>query len=415
MSHSIIINCRQIALVIVIFVVCSNTLSAQLIDIFQGKKKVEIPFSYYHNFIVIDTYLFGLLPMQFIYDTGAEHIILFKRHYTDIMNVDYDRRIPIMGADMSTALYALVARNINLKINGLPLIEKDILVLEDDYFKLEQVTGTQIDGIIGSEFFKNKIVNINYQKQKLVIHDPKYFKPLNNSFQELNIQMKANKPYYYTNVTLQNGATYSLQFLLDTGSGIPLLIHNNTAEGLGLPKNFIQGTLGVGLGGPIKGYLGRVENLDIGDEHIRQVLTNFQDVSERVTLDDNKFRNGIIGNEILSRFNVYFDPLKEKAYFKPNRKFNKKFKMDKSGLVIFATGKNLNHFVVQDIIPNSPASYTDIRKGDLIKQINRIPTKYLTLNGLIRKLQRKTGKRIRLKIVRKDKLILKEFKLRELI
>lgn len=67
----------------------------------RWKKKATIPFRYIHNFIIVEARIYGIIPLQFIFDTGAEHIILFKREYTDLLQVPYDRRIPVLGSDMS--------------------------------------------------------------------------------------------------------------------------------------------------------------------------------------------------------------------------------------------------------------------------------------------------------------------------
>src|SRR6187549_409439 len=81
------------------------------LDLLQGKHKITIPFKYIHNFIVLDAKIFGNIPVQFIFDTGAEHVILFKREYTDILQIPYDKRIPVMGSDMSKEIFALITRN----------------------------------------------------------------------------------------------------------------------------------------------------------------------------------------------------------------------------------------------------------------------------------------------------------------
>src|SRR5688572_19501101 len=67
------------------------------LDLLQGHKKITIPFNYVNNFIILDVKIFGSLPIHLIFDTGSEHVIIFKRQYTDLLQVPYDRRIPIMG------------------------------------------------------------------------------------------------------------------------------------------------------------------------------------------------------------------------------------------------------------------------------------------------------------------------------
>ena len=118
---------------------------------------------------------------------------------------------------------------------------------------------------------------------------------------------------------------------------------------------------------------------------------------------------------MLDRFNVIIDYNNQKLYLKPNKKFKKAFEYDKSGLMVIATGKDLHTLVINKVIPNSPASEVGIQKGDIIKKINWIPSGYLTMKDLIRILQKKEGKRIKITIKRNGKRMKFEFRLKELI
>jgi len=121
-------------------------------DLLQGQSTVKIPFELKHNFIIIDVRLNGILPLHFIFDTGAQYTLLFKKEYSDILRIPYLRRIPILGADLSQELYALVGQNISVDIPGRIKVRKDILIFEEDYFQLDELTGIFIDGILGRCF-----------------------------------------------------------------------------------------------------------------------------------------------------------------------------------------------------------------------------------------------------------------------
>jgi C-terminal processing protease CtpA/Prc len=89
--------------------------------------------------------------------------------------------------------------------------------------------------------------------------------------------------------------------------------------------------------------------------------------------------------------------------------------MDKSGLIIFAAGRELNEFVIQSVIEDSPAAEADIRPGDVITRIQGFPSRFYTLDHISHILQKKNGKKIRLAVKRGDVEIKKRFRLRELI
>lgn len=384
------------------------------VDLLQGKRKVTIPFKFIHNFIVLEARIYGIMPVQFIFDTGAEHVILFKREYTDVMQVPYDKRIPILGSDLSREIFALITRNGLLEVNGLAPRPYDMLVLEEDYFNLDEMIGTPIAGLIGGGFFKNLVIQIDYKRGELTLIDPAYFR-VPGDYVSLPLRIKTNKPYILAEASLQDGTVVQVDLLVDTGAGVPLLLHTNSHPSLHLPEQYIRGKLGMGLGGYLEGYIGRLHNLTLGSVDFPGVLTSFQDINEYWLLDDSRYRNGILGNQLLSRFNTYLDYMQGQLIVKPYRKRPRPFHMDKSGLILFAYGLDFNRYVVKDVLEHSPAQEADIRVDDVILKIQGLPTRLFTLDGISHILQKKAGKRVRIVIDRGGTLLRREFYLRDLI
>ena len=201
----------------------------------------------------------------------------------------------------------------------------------------------------------------------------------------------------------------------DSGANIALLLHNDSDSSITLPPKLIPGKLGDGLGGYIEGYMGRTYRLHIKPYEFTNITTHFQEVP--ITLDSLNLndRNGILGNEILSRFNVILAPFRNELYLKPEKKYNRKFNYDKSGITLIASGLGLDQFTVIGIIPNSPAEEAGLQIGDEVVSVNFLPTSFFGLNDLLWKFQRRNGKRFRLKVLRDGKKHIIRFRLRELI
>jgi PDZ domain/Aspartyl protease len=381
----------------------------------KGLKKLEIPFERQDNFIVLKVLFQGFFPLRFILDTGAEHTILTKKEITNLLHVTYDREITIMGTDMKTQIKAYIARKVQMEISGLTLV-KDILVLDEDYFKFDQFSGMDVQGILGAETFKGYVLKIDYYKQILTIYDPSVFKPSDyKRFVQLPIETLRSKPYIRLNAQIKKDTTVNLKLLLDTGAALSLLLHTYSAPGLVLPQQIIKGNIGNGLGGQIEGYLGRIHSLKVGNYNLGNFVSHFQELNNDSDSSYINGRNGLVGSDILSRFTVIIDFHGDKAYFQPNKHFNTKFNYDKSGLVVVAGGSSLNQFTVYDIDPNTPASEADIRKGDAILSINHIPTRLSSLSTLNFKFQKKAGKKVRLVIRRNGEKLIKTIVLRDLI
>lgn len=383
-------------------------------QLLQGKKTVIIPFQYLNNFIVLECHMFGVLSGNFILDTGAENILLLDRNYTDITQTKYERRIPIMGSDLSRQLYALLCRNVVFQVADLPTQVQDILVLEENNLQLDEILGIHITGILGASIFRGLMMEINYQRNEVKLIDPDMFK-IPKGAKEIPIHMKSQKPYIYATTSLVNEEPVSIELLLDTGSGIPVLLHSNTHASLKLPEHLVKGLLGSGLGGPLEGSMGRVSQLNFGDISFNGVISGFQDIDSLFLTTKERFRNGLIGNGVLSRFRIYLDYASEKLWVKPIRKYQKPFIMDRSGIIFLAHGKLFNQFVVSDVIENTPGYEAGIRQGDELKRLCGIRNESLTLEKISRIMQRKAGKKVRLTIRRNDQNIPTELILRDLI
>ena len=381
------------------------------------KHEVDIPFKYQGNFIVLEIMFNRVFPLRFILDTGAEHTLLTKREFADILDIPYRKQFKIVGSDMETVIYANLITGIHLDMGGLTSLQHNMLVLEEDYFQLEKMIGLEIHGIIGADLLRHFSIRIDYQRRVLTFTDPYHFKKPSKKFREYPIEVTRNKPYVITPITLENGQVIEAKLLMDTGAALALILNTNTHPDLELPDNVIVGNIGTGLGGFLEGFMGRIKSYELAGFELENVIVNFQDVSNiRVDTTLSNSRNGILGNSILSRFHIITDYRNQKIFVKPIRRLRKKkFNFDKSGLTVMAAGRGLNDFVVTTILTNSPGEEAGIEKGDIIRMINGVPTQIMSLQNVLNFLHRKSGKKIKMTLDRDGKKIKKEFRLRTLI
>ena len=402
---------------LVLFLLLSIESAAQLTDLKVPKnfKKIDLSFEYVNNFIILEAKFMENFPMKFIFDTGAEHTIITKKEIIDILQFKYEKRFTIIGSDMSTELYAYLIRGVNLSFKNLKAINRSVLVLEDDYFRFEEFAGINVQGIIGADFFSRFVVKIDYNRKVITLTNPEHFKPPSKNVLTVPIEIKRHKPYLGAQTNFNKDSTVQVKLLLDTGASLALLLHTNTHPHLQLPAKTITTNIGMGMGGYIEGFIGRIQSLSFADVSFPEVATSFQDIVTEMDTSYLNGRNGILGNKILSRFTITIDYVRNTLFLSPNKDINKKFRFDKSGMLVAAAGINLNRFTVFGVIADSPAARAGILPGDEIRVLNGVPASFLTLEGISRKLQGKTGKRMRLKLKRDRKRIKKEFFLENLI
>jgi hypothetical protein len=394
-------------------------LSAQLMDedLDQDFTKIQIPFDYENSFIVVKVIFNNILPLRFIFDTGAEHTILTKREITDAMGVPYRRQFTILGADLKTILLAYLVQGVKLEMGDLHALNHSILVLDEDYFDFEKFAGIQIQGIIGADITSRFIVEIDYQQQIITLYDPAHFNKPKKNYSAIPIEIKKHKPYLKANAVFRKDhLAEGLKLLVDTGAGLSLLLNMETQDSLDLPQNIIKTEIGTGLGGYLEGYFGRIDQLQLGDYELNGVLTNFQEKTEEMDRLYETGRDGLIGNELLSRFKITIDYVNGLLYLQPNRRYNKKFVFDRSGLIMAAGGSNKLHiFYVTYVVPGSPADEAGVIKGDIIRAVNRVPASFFDLSDLYKSFRKRVGKKIRLTVEREGEKRILYFSLRELI
>lgn len=358
------------------------------------KGRVDIPFSYENNLIIVNITFNKVFSLKFLFDTGAEHTILTRRHITDILAVNYTRKFTLYGADLSTELTAYLAQGISLKMGNIEMTNRNILVLEEDYFNFDEFSGVDIQGIIGADIFRRFVVQINYKRKVISLYPRSRFKEPTKNYVKYPVEIYKSRPYITVPIKAPNDSMVQVKLLMDSGSSLPLIIYPQTDEFLSVPQNVIPAQLGIGLGGYLEGVIGRVQYMKIAEVELIDVVTSFQNLLPGIDTIALNHRNGIIGNKSLQHFHVIIDYVRQELYLRPNTRGKKpKFIFDKSGLFLIASGKDLNQFKVASVVPNSPADLAGLQKNDNLKRISGIPCSMMALSGIQRKFRKKEGKK----------------------
>ena len=397
-----------------IFFADCSFLSAQPFSSRVGFEE-RIAFEYINNFIIVKLILDGKLPLNFILDTGAQHTMITKKEIAKILNLKFKREFRVMGADMKRELVAYLVNRVDIKLENIKRENTSMLVLDEDYYLFEEMTGMPIHGILGAGFFRRYILEINYMRKFIRIKDPAKFYPTINKLEAIDLKLNSGKPYIKSETIVeQGGETKELTYLIDSGAGVSMLINPSSDDEISMPENIIPGNVGNGLGGSMEGFIGRTSMLKIGSHLFQNIPTHYHqlELDSLVFSDD---RNGLIGNLILERFNVIIDFPGEKLYLRPNKNLSKDFKFDKSGLSVMMAGSHFNQMIIQNVIKNSPAALAGIEKGDKVLSINYLPTWLLSLDYILNRLKKKEGTKIRLRLKGKNGKKTVVFYLKDLI
>lgn len=377
----------------------------------EGKKQVKLKFERINNLIILPFTMNDSTQVKFIVDTGVRHTLITKKSYLDSLGLHFGKKFRLMGADKESYVDAQLVHGLNYDFGPVKAVMQTALVLEEDYFDLDNSMGISIDGILGMDLFMRYVVKVDYETNTITLVEPDRFKP-SSSYESLDIELIQGKPYVNVMTQLDNGELLTNKLLVDCGASLSLMLDMNSDERIVLPEKYIHGTFGQVLGGDLEAYVGRVNLLAFKSYKFNDVVTNFQMPFWIDTLSNS---NGLMGGGILSRFDVVYDCIHRKMYLRKNEYYNKPFTQDRSGLHIKLQGNSFNQFIIADVIPDSPADIAGIQTGDLILKCNGKPIQRLSLNYITNTLQSEPETIVRLTLLRNGEEVDVKFKLKNLI
>lgn len=380
----------------------------------DGLKKIRIPFELHNNLIVLPVIINDQIKLNFILDTGVQYPILIEKYFGEMIGLEYTRSIVIQGTGSVDSLMASVASNVSLELpNGVKSgLSQSLLVLEEDYLNLRESLGVEIYGIIGYDIFSRFIVEIDYDEKYLILHEPHEFRP-KRRYELLELKVENTKPFINLNISNRDDENMELLFMVDTGASHTLLV--NDSEGKIHPSTTVPSVIGRGLGGDIRGDLGRVDLVKIGSYSCKNPIISFPMEGDYGSPITRGSRNGTIGNGLLSRFDVIFDYFSGHIYVKKNRGFSRSFEYDMSGLTLNIDNQGYDQIRVSAVRFNSPAYLSGIKIGDIIESMNGYGIDELQLTGANSILREREGKRVVVKIKRGEERFKTSFNLKRFI
>jgi Aspartyl protease len=270
----------------------------------------------------------------------------------------------------------------------------------NDYSILSSVYGDKIDGIIGYSFLSRYVFNINFDSSKIFVYSIGKHKYENGgTFLKPTFTKLLYQPFL-----VKDKNTLKSNFYFDTGAGLNLLVTESFVK----ENNFLLSrrkpliTQVQGLGGKKKMRLTVIKKLKFGPYVFRQVPTNLYDDDENVI--NYPHIAGLIGNDILRRFNITLNYAAKEIHLIPNSNYGDGFDYAYTGLSLYSfEGK----IIIDDIIKDSPAEKAILKNGD---EIIGVGTNFSGNIRAYEKLLQKAKESIKIIIKRDDKIQILEIR-----
>jgi hypothetical protein len=370
-----------------------------------------IPFELANNHIYLEVRLNASEPLWFCFDTGAGQTVLAKSR-ADALRLELGQPIQSRGAGASTVTgAALKAATLTLaEFPGFSLPVR--IALPFDH--LEAFEGRRFDGVLGYDFIRQFVVEVDFIRRQLRLYGRKNFE-YRGEGEILPLTFRFNHPHLRAQIEPINGPPLGVDFVVDLGSRMSLLLTRPFVE----KHRLIEGTprtlaavTGRGVGGDVKTLLGRLRSFRLGRFHIEQPTVAFAQDAGGV-LSTSHFFEGNLGTEVLRRFKLLLDYERQRLILEPNAHFKEPYEYDLSGATLLAEGADFKVIKVYRVSADSPAARAALQEGDVIEAINGQTTAQLTLSE-IRQMLAREGKQV-LKVRRADRRLSVELELKKQI
>lgn len=435
----------------IIFLLFSIIINAQNgFEILDNKKKTTIPFRQINNLVFIDLKV-NDVELTFLLDTGVSETLLFSLGNKEIVFKNL-KKVQFTGLGGSDFIEGIKSTNNKVIVNKDYIdYNHEIYIILDEEFNFSSHVGIPVNGIIGYNFFKNKLTKIDFEKHLITVYSDKTNadKKFRN-FEKLPISIESQKPYLTTDIQ-QTKDFFPAKVLIDLGNSDAMWLFPTRIPHFNYNRPNIDDFLGRGFNGDIYGKRSRIHALKLGKSILEKPIVAMPSPESVQSMSFVKDRVGSIGSDILKRFTVVLDYKNQNLYLKKTSSVNDPFKFNMSGLDVKHDGMKWEKDLVRVELPkapenlsekgttinivssnefqykfvlkpeysiagvreDSPGFLADIRKDDKLIEINGKSTSNMDLQQINEIFMTEENKSIKIKVIRNSETLLKEIILKD--
>jgi hypothetical protein len=387
---------------IILLLVLGFKAQGQTFQMPDGVDEIEIPVEIVSNLMVVKASVNGT-SMRFILDSGATRTTIFNINGVDSLNIGTGNNTVVKGYGSIKPYEALYSQGNLINIEEFTAINAEMYVLTQEQISFVPLLGQEVNGIIGIDFFKDHLVELDYQRNQITVVAAGNQKLKRKYDRSTTMDTSTGKPYIDARAWHKE-SSQDLSLLLDTGSGDALWFFEKSTE-FKMPKKGFRDYLGFGLSGDVYGFRSKIDSLTLNGITFKKITVAFPEMERKEQPTTKNTFLGSMGGEVLRRFNILMDYPNKKVYFEANRAFNNGFYYNMAGLKLregekeLVTGIQYDYekdnrresrslkkvkytgnksmfytytpkILVSYIVPGSPADEAGIEEGDQVVGFN---------------------------------------------
>ena len=350
-------------------------------------KPVTIPFTNVCGLIFFEVVINGHGPMWFNLDTGFDVNVLSTDWVEPLkLTQTNTQEIPQPGGTVTVGTVS----GLKLSLPGLTLDNMTFSTIP--LSSTGDIFGRAMDGILGDEFIKRYVVEIDYDASLLRLHSLDSF-TYQGSGKRVQVKAESGEPFVEGNVLVKGRDPIPAKFKIDTGSTDVIGFNKNYIEDNDILK-YVGKTFdmrGTAVGGDTEGILFKINGVMIDEFKLDQPVVG-------ATLNSGGFENrddaGTIGAGLLSQFKLWLDFSRNQMYVEKSSRYGQQLSEDKFGTWLFIKNRNLDGFKPYTVLKDSPAALAGIKHDDVFKVINDRPAAEWTLTELWDLIRGQEGKKL---------------------
>ncbi|UCC78999.1 MAG: hypothetical protein JSW64_12075 [Candidatus Zixiibacteriota bacterium] len=270
-----------------------------------------VPFNIDRNRVIIPTSVNGSRELNLILDTGMafDGVYLFHEEFVDEIDTSGAIEVRVPGAGDGEASTAVMIETGRIAFGDVTIDSQKVIISRSPHTQ-----NFPTDGVIGWNLFGHYAVEIDYDKEIITLHDSLGLGD-DDSWSVIPIELKKGIPFLECEVEVVKDERVLMIFYIDLASGDALELLTGPDQKFTMPDSLMDQYLGTGLSGDIHGQSGKSVAVRISMYELRNITTAFAPAEVRSKQEG---ADGILGNDLIRRFNVIFDYSNARLYLKPN-------------------------------------------------------------------------------------------------
>lgn len=375
----------------------------------EGRAALKIPFELVDNLIYVQTRVNDSVPLWFILDTGASASILNERVAKEL-GLRAGRRE--RGTGTGGAIEVGMIDHVSLSLPGVTVTDQTIGAFPLDTFA--PVAARSVGGIIGYDFIKEFVVEIDYSRRVINLYDPKTFS-YRGAGQLIPLRI-ARTPFIDAKLLIEGHAPIVGSFEVDTGSDSAVSLNSPFVKKnrlLSVIRSTVETPEDEELGGKSRSFVGRVKGFQVGKFVLENPVVLLSEDTEGAMADEGNA--GPIGNQVFSRFKVTIDYSRSRMYLEPNEFFGNPFEYDLTGFDLWQEGAGCKVYKVGRVLKDGAGASAGLQEGDILLAVDGHAVEQLKSSSELYPFFAREGTEHTLTVRRGEQVLQLKLKLRRVI